>query len=98
MDIYCVNCENACSGKAKACPKCGHPLQESTVDDTAVYVEIGMVRIIGTVLMCVGVFLGIIALVRNVPVVAYAIDLMLCGFGLRCLAGVWGTLERIARK
>lgn len=27
MNIYCPNCENACSDKAPACPKCGHPFQ-----------------------------------------------------------------------
>lgn len=27
MDVYCSNCENACSERSVACPKCGHPLQ-----------------------------------------------------------------------
>lgn len=26
MKIYCPECENACSDRADACPKCGHPL------------------------------------------------------------------------
>ncbi len=29
MNVYCPNCENACSDKAPACPKCGHPLAAS---------------------------------------------------------------------
>lgn len=30
MNIFCPNCENECSEKAIACPKCGHPLQVVT--------------------------------------------------------------------
>ena len=37
MNVYCPNCENACSDKAPACPKCGHPLAASpeAVDSAA---------------------------------------------------------------
>lgn len=27
MNVYCPNCEAACSDKAWRCPKCGHPLR-----------------------------------------------------------------------
>ena len=28
MNVYCPNCENSCSERARMCPKCGHPLSD----------------------------------------------------------------------
>lgn len=36
MIIYCPECENECSDKAPACPKCGHPLQTQPVQFTPI--------------------------------------------------------------
>jgi len=27
MNVFCPNCENECSERATACPKCGHPME-----------------------------------------------------------------------
>lgn len=44
MGVYCVNCEHECSERAKACPKCGHPLV-----GTRRFLVIGCIAIVVTI-------------------------------------------------
>ena len=72
MMIYCPECENACSEAAGACPKCGHPLQQTndvqyaaplppavqTTEQTGKQWKAAIV--FGSIIMCVAAFIGIL--------------------------------------
>ena len=55
MDIYCMNCENACSEQAVACPKCGHPLKGPSLRKTRTKILLALAAI---TLVCTVGFVG----------------------------------------
>lgn len=110
MDVYCPNCENACSERAVACPKCGHPLHEKAENgmpqklERQIFLEIGCLRIIGGLMVVMAVVGAAVVLGVGLgrasigwPLVVM-LNLAFAGLVVRAVGGMWAALERISRK
>lgn len=98
--VLCPNCKNACADAAALCPKCGMPLRRKAppAHDEQVYSEIGSLRIVGTVMIVLGGVGVACTAVVGVSALAAGLSAIVVGILIRSMAGMWGTLERIARK
>lgn len=98
MDVCCPNCEFRCPEEAKGCPQCGHPLQKKEEEEEGFEGEIGALRILGLVMLVVGILIALFGMSEGMEVIIGGGILAFAGFLTRVLGGIWATLEHIARK
>lgn len=102
----CPICENLCSSKAKACPRCGQPICADPLDSELPMLkapipwrEIMILRLFGVVYIALG-FISLLC-IKEIGVVlglAGCIGGVASGVTLRALAGIWRACEVAARR
>lgn len=64
----------------------------------SIVVEIGLLRLVGLIGVMVGVGLMAVAPVYGAELAVYGVPLAIVGLVVRAIGGIWGTLERMARR